>query len=36
MRCNAKNPAHFSPVKRQKRKRIETLISQLDGQFAMN
>ena len=36
MRCNAKNPQQFSPVKRRKRKRIETLISQLDGQFAMN
>ena len=36
MRSNSLNPTAFSPVKRQKRKRIETLISQLVGQFAMN
>jgi len=36
MRSNALNQTHFSPVKRRKRKRIETLISQLDGQFSMN
>ena len=36
MRSNALNPTRFSPVKRRKRKRIETLISQLCGQFAMN
>jgi len=36
MRSNALNQAHFSTVKRRKRKRIETLISQLDGQLSMN
>jgi len=36
MRSNSLNPTEFSPVKRRKRKRIETLISQLNGQFAMN
>ena len=36
MRSNSLNPTEFSTVKRRKRKRIETLISQLDGQFAMN
>ena len=36
MRSNSLNPIQFSTVKRRKRKRIETLISQLDGQFAMN
>ena len=36
MRSNSLNPIEFSPVKKRKRKRIETLISQLCGQFAMN
>ena len=36
MRSNSLNPTEFSTVKRRKRKRIETLISQLDGQFSMN
>lgn len=36
MRSNSLNPLQFSPLKRRKRKRIETLISQLDGQFSMN
>jgi len=36
MRSNSLNTTEFSPIKRRKRKRIETLISQLDGQFAMN
>jgi hypothetical protein len=36
MRSNAINQTEFSPVKKRKRKRIETLISQLNGQFAMN
>jgi hypothetical protein len=33
---NQHNQVGFSTLKRRKRKRIETLISQLDGQFAMN
>ena len=33
---NSLNPAEFSALKRRKRKRIETLISQLDGQFSMS
>jgi hypothetical protein len=36
MRSNALNPTQFSIIKRRKRKRVETLISQLDGQFAIN
>ena len=36
MRSNSLNPTDFSTIKRRKRKRIETLISQLDGQFSMN
>jgi outer membrane phospholipase A len=36
MRSNSLNPQQFSVIKRRKRKRIETLISQLDGQFSMN
>jgi len=36
MRSNSLNPTEFSTIKRRKRKRIETLISQLDGQFAVN
>ena len=36
MRKNQQNYTDFLPVKRKKRKRIETLISQLDGQFSMN
>lgn len=36
MRSNSLNPTQFSPIKRRKRKRIETLISQLCGQFALN
>jgi len=36
MRSNALNPTEFSTVKRKKRKRIETLISQLNGQFKLN
>jgi len=36
MRSNSLNTTVFSPVKKRKRKRIETLISQLCGQFAMN
>jgi hypothetical protein len=36
MRSNTRNPTQFSALKRRKRKRIETLISQLDGQFSMN
>jgi hypothetical protein len=36
MRSNSLNPQQFSPVKRRKRKRIETLIFQLYGQFSMN
>jgi len=36
MRSNALNPTQFSHLKRKKRKRIETLISQLNGQFSMN
>ena len=36
MRSNSLNPTEFSTLKRRKRKRIETLISQLDGQFSMN
>ena len=35
-RINQKNQVSIMPEKRKKRKRIETLISQLDGQFAMN
>jgi hypothetical protein len=33
---NQHNKVEFSTKKRRKRKRIETLISQLDGQFSMN
>jgi len=36
MRSNSLNPTEFSMMKRRKRKRIETLVSQLDGQFSMN
>jgi hypothetical protein len=36
MRSNSLNPKQFSAGNRRKRKRIETLISQLDGQFSMN
>lgn len=36
MRSNALNPQELSKTKRRKRKRIETLFSQLDGQFSMN
>jgi hypothetical protein len=36
MRKNQHNRVEFSKTKRRKRKRIETLISQLDGQFSMN
>jgi hypothetical protein len=36
MRSNALNPQEFSFGKRRKRKRIETLFSQLHGQFTMN
>ncbi|MDR2064974.1 MAG: IS982 family transposase, partial [Prevotellaceae bacterium] len=36
LRCNQLNPTEFSKLKRRKRKRIETLFSQLDGQFSMN
>src|SRR5574344_1999404 len=36
MRSNTLNPQEFSKAKRYKRKRIETLFSQLDGQFCMN
>ena len=36
MRKNQQNQIDFLPAKRRKRKRIETLISQLDGQFSMN
>ena len=36
MRSNSLNPMEFSTLKRRKRKRIETLVSQLDGQFSMN
>jgi hypothetical protein len=36
MRKNQHNQVEFSPTKRRKRKRIETLISQLDGQFSMS
>jgi len=36
MRSNSFNPTEFSRMKRRKRKRIETLVSQLDGQFSMN
>jgi len=36
MRSNSVNPQQFSMLKRRKRRRIETLISQLDGQFLMN
>jgi len=36
MRSNSLNPTEFSTLKRKKRKRIETLISQLYGQFKMN
>lgn len=36
MRSNALNPTRFSSLKRRKRKRVETLISQIDGQFSMN
>jgi hypothetical protein len=36
MRSNSLNPIEFSMIKRRKRKRIETLISQLDSQFSMN
>jgi hypothetical protein len=35
-RINQKKQVNWLPEKRKKRKRIETLISQLDGQFAMN
>jgi hypothetical protein len=35
-RKNQQNQVVFLPEKRRKRKRIETLISQLDGQFNMN
>ena len=35
-RKNQHNQVEFSSTKRRKRKRIETLISQLDGQFSMN
>jgi hypothetical protein len=36
MRKNQHNQVEFSRTKRRKRKRIETLLSQLDGQFSMN
>jgi len=36
MRSNSLNPTEFSMMKRRKRKRIELLVSQLDGQFSMN
>ena len=36
MRSNSLNPTEFSRMKCRKRKRIETLVSQLDGQFSMN
>jgi hypothetical protein len=36
LRCNQLNPTEFSKLKRRKRKRIETLFVQLDGQFSMN
>jgi hypothetical protein len=36
MRSNSLNPVQFSTEKRRKRKRIETLFSQLGGQFSMN
>jgi len=36
MRKNQHNQVEFSSIKRRKRKRIETLISQLDGQFSIN
>jgi hypothetical protein len=35
-RKNQHNQVEFSDTKRRKRKRIETLISQLDGQFSLN
>lgn len=35
-KSNSLNQTEFSPVKKRKRKRIETLISQLNGQFALN
>jgi hypothetical protein len=34
--CNQLNPTEFSKLKRRKRKQIETLFAQLDGQFSMN
>ena len=36
MRKNQHNQIEFSPTKRRKRKRIETLLSQLDEQFSLN
>ena len=36
MRKNQHNQVEFSAIKRRKRKRIETLISQLGGQFKLN
>ena len=36
MRKNQHNQVEFSPTKRRKRKRIETLLSQLDEQFSLN
>jgi hypothetical protein len=36
MRANSLSPKQFSAAKRRTRKRIETLFSQLDGQFSMN
>ncbi|MDD2475672.1 MAG: hypothetical protein PHI32_07155 [Dysgonamonadaceae bacterium] len=35
-RKNQQIQVDFSPYKRKNRKRIETLISQLDGQFSMD
>ncbi|MDR2064320.1 MAG: hypothetical protein LBP85_01215, partial [Prevotellaceae bacterium] len=32
--CNQLNPTEFSKLKRRKRKRIEILFSQIDGQFS--
>ena len=36
MRTNQHHQNEFSKVKRRKRKRIETLLSQLQGQFSLN
>ena len=36
MRTNQNHQNEFSKVKRRKRKRIETLLSQLQGQFSLN